>query len=115
MTVARQRRGGTVRVILSVLILLLGFGPDATRAQGAPEGPDWQVLRTLTGHTGSVNSIAFSPDGKRVLSASSRFGDGFRLWDLATGQTIKTVAGKALQVTSVAFSPDGKRALWGSR
>jgi clan AA aspartic protease (TIGR02281 family) len=102
-----------MRIIRAVLILLLGFGPHTTRAQSA-EGQNWQVLRTLTGHIGGVNSVAFSPDGKQALTGSSRYGDGCHLWDLATGQTLKTVTGKALQVTSVAFSPDGKRALWGS-
>ncbi|MGD0024216.1 MAG: retroviral-like aspartic protease family protein [Xanthobacteraceae bacterium] len=102
-----------MRVILAVLVLMLGFGTGTTRA-GGTDGQNWRVLRTLTGHTGGVNSVAFSPDGKRALSGSSRFGDGFHLWDLATGQTLKTVTGKALQVISVAFSPDGKQALWGS-
>jgi WD40 repeat protein len=100
-----------MRVILAVLVLLLGLGTDAARAQST-YGQNWEVLRTLTGHIG-VNSVAFSPDGKRALSGSGRFGDGFRLWDLATGQTVKNVTGKALRVTSVAFSPDGKRALGG--
>ena len=102
-----------MRVILAVLILLLGFGPDATRAQSA-EGQNWQVLRTLTGHEGGVNSVAFSPNGKWALSGSSQFGDGFHLWDLGTGRSLKTVTGKTLQITSVAFSPDGARALTGS-
>ena len=102
-----------MRVILAVLVLLLGFGSGTTRA-GVTDGQNWQVLRTLRGHTSGVNSVAFSPDGKLALSASGRFGDGFRLWDLATGQTLKTVTGEVLQVTSVAFSPDGKLALSGS-
>jgi WD40 repeat protein len=80
--------GKTARIICAVLILLLGFGPHATRAQST-EGQNWQVLRTLTGHMGGVNSVAFSPDSKRALSASSARGDGFRFWDLATGQTLE--------------------------
>jgi hypothetical protein len=95
------------------LAATLGTGTGATRAQGT-NGENWEVLHTLAGHLGGVNSVAFSSDGKQALSGSGRFGDGFRLWDLATGQALKTVTGKALQVTSVAFSPDGKQALWGS-
>jgi WD40 repeat protein len=104
--------GVTMRIILAVLILLLGFGPDATRAQDA-EGQNWQLLRTLMGHTSLVHSVAFFPDGRRALSGSGANGDGLRLWDLATGQTLKTFTGKNLNLTSAAYSPDGTRALSG--
>jgi WD40 repeat protein len=71
-----------------------------------------QTLLTLKGHTGDVNSVAFSPDGKRALSGSDDW--TLRLWDLATGETMKTLTGHAKEVRAVAFSPDGKRALSGS-
>jgi Trypsin-like peptidase domain/WD domain, G-beta repeat len=103
-----------MRVILAALILLMpGFRADVARAQAAG-GQNWQVLRTMTGHRGGVNSVAFSPDGQRTLSGSGAYGDGLRLWDLATGQTVRTLTGHTMGVTSVAFTPDGKRALSGS-
>jgi WD40 repeat protein len=62
---------------------------------------------SLQGHTGPVESVAFSPDGKRLASASK---DGtVKVWDAATGQEILTLKGHTDQVLSVAFSPDGKR------
>jgi len=53
-----------------------------------------------------VSSVAFSPDGKQVVSGS---GDRtIRLWDATTGASLQTLEGHSDLVSSVAFSPDGK-------
>ena len=61
--------------------------------------------RTLTGHTGGVNSVSFSPDGQTLVSGS---GAEIRLWDAVTGSHQRTLTGHTGEVNSVSFSPDGQ-------
>jgi WD40 repeat protein len=62
------------------------------------------------GHTEFVWSVAFSPDGRQIVSGS---GDGtVKLWDTATGRNIRTFS--HYFVLSVAFSPDGRQIVSGS-
>ena len=57
--------------------------------------------------------MAFSPDGKRIVSGSHD--NTLRLWDADTGQPIgQPMTGHTGAVFSVAFSPDGKRIVSGS-
>ena len=71
-----------------------------------------QEILTLKGHTDMVISVAFSPDGKRIVSGS---GDQtVKVWDADKGQEILTLKGHTAMVSSVAFSPDGKRIVSGS-
>jgi len=56
-----------------------------------------------------VNGIAFTPDGKRVVTAAS---DGeIRIWDAANGKDLGKIVGPKEGIIAMALSPDGRRAL----
>ncbi|WP_158263095.1 pentapeptide repeat-containing protein, partial [Amycolatopsis sp. CA-128772] len=73
-----------------------------------PPPPVRTRLQPLTGHTGSVWGVAFSPDGTRLATAGASDGTA-RVWDVMTGEVLNTFTGHTGSVRGVAFSPDGAR------
>jgi WD40 repeat protein len=63
-----------------------------------------RLLQTLSGHHGNVTSVAFSSDGRLLVSGSED--NSVKLWKVATGEEIRTFQGHTDWVESVAFLPD---------
>ncbi|HRI43996.1 MAG TPA: hypothetical protein PLL78_08465, partial [Fimbriimonadaceae bacterium] len=78
-------------------------------------GPEWGYwdyrmsthLLELRGHSGSVSSASFSPDGTRVVTAS--LDNTARVWDARDGRELAALKGHTEPVYSASFSPDGTR------
>ena len=65
-----------------------------------------KMLAHFPGHTDSICSVAWSPNGK-ILASSA--GDAtLKLWDAAAGKMLASMQGHTGDVRSIAWSPDGK-------
>jgi WD40 repeat protein len=75
---------------------------------------DWPAIKgVFEGHTNCVHFVAFSPDGKHIVSGSEDKTICF--WDAETGEVVVgPLKGHTDSVICIAFSPDGKRIVSGS-
>lgn len=81
------------------------FAAEKLAPAGGKQGPE---IFVQLGHTDPVYAVAFSPDGKYVLSADDRMGSpNVKLWDLSSGRELRNLEGYSMDVDFVNFSPGG--------
>src|SRR5208283_4112065 len=90
-------------------VLASGSGDTTVKLWDVASGRE---LRTLSGHTAVVLSVAFSSDG---TLASGSVDNTIKLWDVASGRELRTLSGHTGHVQFVAFSPDGQVLASGGR
>ena len=97
------------------------ISPDGrTLATASPAGNEAQIwdvqsgksVMRLAGHLGVIWKVAFSRDGRHLVTASKD--KTARIWDVATGQTVAILKGHEDGLTNAAFSPDGRRVVTAS-
>jgi WD40 repeat protein len=91
-------------------ILLWDTPPSSPRRRAAPHSRPPRA--TLRGHTWTIYGLAFTPDGRTLISGGA---DGtVRLWDVASGSERRVLRWHRRWVTSLAVAPDGMTAAAGS-
>jgi WD40 repeat protein len=104
-TTARLWDAATGKELLSLQPYAgLATGSNPRNSAGTAGG-----AQALHGHTGPIYAVAFSPDGRQILTGS--LDSTVKLWDATTGREIGTLEGHGWGVTAVAFSPNGQQIL----
>ncbi len=70
--------------------------------------PEGETLKILDGHTGTVEGVGFSSNGRLLASVGGWDDNTLRLWRLPDGTALQTLKDHHCAGTCLAFSPDGQ-------
>ncbi len=73
-----------------------------------------QLIEDLQSHLNATSGVAFSPDGRRLISASGG-GEAVKLWDVGTRQELLDLSGAGSLLTEALWSADGDTIIAGKQ
>lgn len=99
------------RIVVGAALMIVGFGGVLYVNHSQPLYPLQEknsfLVKTLTGHSNLITSIAISSNANGVTLISGSFDTTLKLWNLSSGKEITTLEGNAGSIHSVAKSTDG--------
>ncbi len=99
------------RLTVSLVLLLCVLAVHSFAQISATNTHHLKLLSQIKVHTGPVFSLAFSTNGKLLVSGGSAEDHSVRVWDIPSASPHVLLNGNQKQVAAVGFSSDGTRVM----
>ena len=88
-------------------LAVAGYAPGSENPVYLIDVTEERITRLLIGHENVVQDLAFSADGRFLVSGSND--DSARVWNVETGESVQVLTGHQSDIYGVAFSPNADR------